>query len=89
MPITIDDPESIPGHTSICCTLPLTETTVSTNSSCSSKVAGARSRVHGNRLSDDESICNELADGLAGIGIGDFADFIGIEPDLALSTSYD
>jgi len=45
--------------------------------------------VHGNRLSDDEAICNELADGLAGIGIGDFADFIGIEPDLALSASYD
>jgi len=45
--------------------------------------------VHSDRLSDDESICNELADGLAGVGIGNFADFIRVEPDLALSASND
>jgi len=45
--------------------------------------------VHGDRLSDDKAICNELADGLAGVGIGNFADLIRIEPDLALSASYD
>jgi hypothetical protein len=44
--------------------------------------------VHGNGLSDDEAICNELSDGLARVGIGDLAGLIGIEPDLALSTAY-
>lgn len=45
--------------------------------------------MHGDRLSDDEAICDKLADGLAGVGIGDFAGLIGIEPDLALSTAND
>jgi hypothetical protein len=45
--------------------------------------------VHGDGLSDDEAICNELSDGLAGVGVGDFAGLIGIEPDLALSAAYD
>lgn len=49
---------SIPRHTSICRTLPLTETTVSTNSSGSSEFPCARSRVHGDGLSDDEAICD-------------------------------
>ncbi len=54
-----------------------------------SAVHCARARVHGDGLSDDETICNELADGLAGVGIGDLAGLIGIEPDLALSTTDD
>ena len=45
------------------------------------------SRVHGDRLADDEAIANEFADGLAGIGVGDFVHFVGIEPDLALATA--
>lgn len=45
--------------------------------------------MHGNGLADDEAICNELADGLAGVGVGDLADLIGIEPDLALSAADD
>jgi hypothetical protein len=80
---------NIPWHTSISRTLPLTETTVSANASCSSELTGAGSRVHGNRLADDKAICNELSDGLAGVGVGDFADFVGIEPDLSLSASDD
>jgi hypothetical protein len=45
--------------------------------------------VHCDRLADDEAICNELSDGLAGVGIGDFTDFIGIEPDLSFSAADD
>jgi hypothetical protein len=45
--------------------------------------------VHSDGLSDDEAICNELSDGLAGVGVGDFAGLVGIEPDLALSAAYD
>ncbi len=77
----------IPGHTSIRGTLPLTKTTVSADSSCSCEFPGARSRVHGDRLSDDEAICNELSDSLTGVGIGDLAGLIGIEPNLALSAT--
>lgn len=45
--------------------------------------------MHGNGLADDEAICDELSDGLAGVGIGDFAGLVGIEPDLALSAADD
>jgi hypothetical protein len=45
--------------------------------------------VHGNWLADDEAICDELSDGLAGVGVRDFAGLVGIEPDLALSTAND
>ena len=45
--------------------------------------------MHGDGLSDDKAICNELPDGLAGVGVGDLAGLIGIEPDLALSTTDD
>lgn len=78
----------VPWHTSISCTLSLTETTVSTNSSCGCEIAGSGSGVHGDWLADDESISYELSDGLAGVGIGDLAGLIRIEPNLALSTSY-
>lgn len=45
--------------------------------------------MHGYWFADDEAICNELADGLTGVGVGDLARLIGIEPDLALSAAYD
>ena len=45
--------------------------------------------MHGDLFADDEAIGNELADGLAGVGVGDFADFVGVKPDLALSAADD
>ena len=45
--------------------------------------------MHGDWLLDDEAICDKLADGLTGVGIGDFAGLIRIEPDLALSGADD
>lgn len=36
-------------------------------------------------LLDDEAIGDELADGLAGVGVGDLVDLVRIEPDLALA----
>jgi hypothetical protein len=62
---------------------------VSTNSSRSGELTRAGSRVHGDGLPDDEAIRNELSDRLAGVGIRDFADLIGIKPDLSLSASDD
>lgn len=82
-------PDDLAWHTSISRTLPLTETTVPANSSSGCEFAGTRSRVHRYGLADDEAICNELADGLAGVGVRDLADLIGIEPDLAFSAADD
>ena len=53
------------------------------------QLAGTGSGVHGDGLSDDEAIGDQLADGLAGVGVGDLADLIGVEPDLALAASED
>lgn len=60
---------------------------MSTNSSRSSESSGTGAGVHCHWFADDETILNELADGLAGVGVGDFVDFVGVEPDLALSAS--
>jgi hypothetical protein len=43
--------------------------------------------VHGDGLADDEAIVDELADRLAGVGVGDLVHFVGVEPDLALSAA--
>jgi hypothetical protein len=43
--------------------------------------------VHGDGLADDEAIRDELADGLAGVGVGDLADLVGVEPDLSLTAT--
>lgn len=45
------------------------------------------SRVHCDGLADDKAIADEFADGLAGVGIGDFVDLVRIKPDLALATA--
>ena len=79
----------IPWHTSIGRTLSLTETTVSSNSTSCGKLTGARSGVHGDGFADNEAICDEFSDGLTGVGVGDLAGLIGIEPDLALSAADD
>jgi len=63
-------PYDLAWHTSISRTLSLSETAVSTNSSCSSELTGAGSGVHGDWLANDEAICDELSDGLSGVGIG-------------------
>ncbi len=77
------------GHTGISGTLPLTEAAVSANAAGEVQLTGAGARVHGDGLLDDEAIGNELADGLAGVGIADLADLIGIEPDLSLADAED
>ena len=75
----------LPRHSSIRSTLPLTKTSVSTNSSSSSQLTSPRARVHGDRLADDEAISDEFADRLAGVGVGDLVHFVRIEPDLAFA----
>jgi hypothetical protein len=82
-------PEDLAGHTGIGGTLTLTVTTVSALSSGEVQLAGARSRVLGDGLSDDKAIGDELSDGLTRVGVGDLALLVGVEPDLALATADD
>ena len=85
---TEKDVEScIPRHSGVGGTLPLTETTVSADSPRSVQFASTGARVHCDGLADDETIADELADRLAGVGVGDFVDLVGVEPDLALAAA--
>lgn len=72
-------------HPSVGGTLPLTETSVATDTAGGSELTGAGTRVHGDGLADDEAIGDELADGVAGVGVGDLVDLVRVEPDLALA----
>ena len=76
-------------HPSIRSTLSLSETPMSSNPPCSSQFPSSRTRMHCNLLLNDEAIGNELADCLAGVGVGDFIHFVGVEPDLALAAAND
>lgn len=82
-------PEDLAGHTGIGSTLALTVATVSALSSGEVQLAGARSGVLGDGLSDDEAIGDELSDGLARVGVGNLALLVGVEPDLALTAADD
>lgn len=52
-----------------------------------SQRAGAGARVHGDGLADDQTIADELADGLAGVGVGDLVDLVRVKPDLTLAAA--
>jgi large subunit ribosomal protein L19e len=80
-------PEEGAGHTGLLGTLALTQTAVTADPAGLGELTGAGARVHGNGLADDEAILDELADGLAGVGVGDFAHLIGVEPNLALAAA--
>ena len=43
--------------------------------------------MHSNLFADNEAIRDELADGLARVGVGDFVNFVRVEPDLALAAA--
>jgi hypothetical protein len=62
---------------------------MSPNSSRGIQLPSPGPRVHGNRLADDKAIADEFANSLAGIGVRDLVDFVGVEPDLALAAADD
>jgi hypothetical protein len=45
--------------------------------------------VGGDGLADDQAIADELADGLARVGVADLVDLVGVEPDLVLADTDD
>jgi hypothetical protein len=58
-------PEDLGGHTGVGGTLSLTVAGVTTSTAGSLKLAGPAAGVHGVRLLDDQTVRDELADGLA------------------------
>ena len=80
-------PEDLLRHACVRGTLPLAEAAVSANAASSGEFSRTGSRVHGDLLADDEAIGDELADGLAGVGVGDLGRFVGVEPDLAFAAA--
>lgn len=82
-------PQDLGRHTGIGGTLALTVATVAAFAAGEVELTGSGPRVHGHGLSDDEAIGDELADGLAGVGVGDLALLVGVEPDLALAAADD
>lgn len=60
---------------------------MSPNPPGSSQLPRAGTRVHGDLFADDEPIGDELADGLAGIGVGYFGSLVRIEPDLTFAAA--
>lgn len=50
--------------------------------------SGSGPRVHRDGFANDEAIGDELPNGLPRIGIADLADFVRIEPNLALPTAH-
>jgi hypothetical protein len=82
-------PENLGGHASVGSTLALTVATVAAFAAGEVELTGSGPRVHRHGLADDEAIGDELADGLAGVGVGDLAGLVGVEPDLALTAAND
>lgn len=82
-------PEDLLRHTGIGGTLSLSVAAVAAFPPGEVEFAGSRSGVLGDGLADDQAIGNELADGLARVGIGDFALLVGVKPDLALAAADD
>ena len=56
---------------------------------CGVGLADTESRMHDGGLFHDEAIGVEFADVLAGVGVGDFGGFIGVEPDFAFAAAED
>lgn len=82
-------PQNLGRHTGVGSTLALTVTTVTANTAGKVELASSGSGVHRHGLADDEAIGNELADGLARVGVGDLALLVGVEPNLALTAADD
>jgi hypothetical protein len=74
-------PQNLLGHTGISGTLSLTVTTVAALASGLVEGLDAGAGVHVDLTSHDETILEQLADVLSGVGEGNLSDFIGVDPN--------
>jgi len=82
-------PQLLDGHAGVGRTLALTRARVTALTTRQSVLTRASARVNGLRLLDDQAVLDQTTDVLAGVGIGDLGDFIGIHPDLVPATLQD
>jgi len=75
-------PQLLDGHAGVGRTFALSGARVTALTTRQSVLARASARVNGLRLLDDQTVLDQTTDVLAGVGIGDLGDFIGIHPDL-------
>merc|ERR1719304_34505 len=83
------DPHGLLGGSSILGTLPLTKASVAAFPARLVVLAHARPGVDSDRLLDDQTILDELADVLTRVGVGNLVDLVGIQPHLVLATFHD
>lgn len=81
-------PQEGAGLAGLLGTLALTQATLTADPASHVELAGPGAGVHGHGLADDKAILDELADRLAGVGVGDFVHLIRVEPDLALAAAH-
>ena len=62
---------------------------MSPNPPRSSEFPSTSARVHSDLFADDEAIGDKLADGLAGVGVGNFRGLVGVEQDFAFAATND
>lgn len=78
-------PHDLARHTGVLGTLSLTETGVTTSTLSLKMGTGARARVDGDGLLDDQTIGDELADSLAAVGVGNGSGLAGVKPNFSLA----
>lgn len=81
------NPEELGGRAGVGGTLSLTQTGVAAQQLRSVSLSNAEARVHLDRLTDDDTVLEKLADSLTRVGSRNLVDLIGIKPDTALSAS--
>ncbi len=79
------DPHDLSWHTSLSGTSALTWTHMSTLTLGSEVQSNSGSGVDSDWLLDDEAVLDKLSDSLSGVSKSDFAGFVRIEPDTALT----
>jgi len=82
-------PEQLLRHAGILRTLPLTVPGVTALPSGLGVLANAGSGVDGDRLLDDQTVVDQLADVLARVSVGNLVDLVGVEPDLLFAALHD
>jgi len=83
------DPKDLLGHSGLLGTSSLTVAAMSALSSGLIESSCSSSRVDGGVSSNDDTVSDELSDAHSGVGEGDLAGLVGVEPQSLLSASKD
>jgi len=79
------NPEELDGHASIGGTLAFTGASVTTLATCLNIQSGARTRVNGDGLANDQTVLDQTSHLMARVGVGNVCVLVGVEPDLVLA----